>query len=503
MLLNKMKATIVKYNLIEEGDCIVIGLSGGPDSTCLFHALCLMREEFRLTLHAVHLNHQFRPGDAEVDQRYVEKLCEQWCVPCHSFVMNVNEIAKKQGITSEEAGRNARYQCFYQVAETLQNQAAVCNEKQEIKIAVAQNLNDQAETVLMRIMRGTGTDGLSGIEYKRDGEKGCKVIRPLLDLSREEIEAYCQEQGLQPQMDKTNALPIYTRNKIRLELIPYIREQYNGNIVMALSRLSKISKDDKAYIYSVVDKIVKDHAKVKVHSEQDALASIPLKVLQAAHPAVRHRILLMLFGKIGLSQDVQTAHLEGADVVINDGKTSSMAHFPNHYRLRISYGMVELYKEVENEKQDFYYGIDKYQEEHCIEIVPLNQTVKIKLMKVVREEGGKTSAALEFCKKELGSKWDSGQNVALDADKIQKQQANLAIRTRMQGDFITPKGMVGTKKLKNFFIDEKIEKEQRNRIPLLCLGSEVLWIVGNRMSENYKVDEETKNVLVLEFFESI
>lgn len=503
MLINKMKSTIAEYKLIEKGDCIVVGLSGGPDSMCLFHALYSMKEELYLSLFAVHLNHQFRPGDAEDDQAFVEGFCRGLDIPCYSFVIDVNQMAKEQGITGEEAGRNARYQCFYEVAKKIRSEEISYKEGSVIKIAVAQNLNDQAETLLMRIMRGTGTDGLSGIQYKRKGECETEVIRPILDLKREEVELYCQENNLVPRIDKTNEQPIYTRNKVRLELIPYLQKNYNGNIIMALSRLSKIATKDKEYIYSVVNKTVEEHAKVKESGGVGYFASMPLKVLQEAPLAIRHRVIMVMFGKIGLNQDIQTAHLDAANTVIDEGRTSSIAHFANNYRLKISYGMVEFYKMSERLNQDFFYSINKYQQESLIEIVELNCKLRVRLSKVLNEDNVEDLSAIEFCKKQLGEKWGSAYNVALDGDKIQSKQASLVIRNRLQGDFIVPKGMTGRKKLKNFFIDGKIEKEQRDEIPLLSLGSEILWIIGSRISENYKVDEGTKNVLILEYFGNI
>ena len=242
MITEKVKTTIINNSLIEKGEHIVIGLSGGPDSVCLFHTLNQLKEEFDITLHTVHINHGLRPGAADEDQKYVETLCAEYQIPCHSFTFDVNRIAKEAGISSEDAGRQVRYQSFFEVAEKIENETG-CS----VRIAVAQNRNDQAETVLMRILRGTGTDGLCGIEYLRKEKGKGIIIRPLLDISREEIEQYCSENHLNPQIDLTNLKPIYTRNKIRLELLPYLRGNFNTNITAALNRLSKIAKEDKDY----------------------------------------------------------------------------------------------------------------------------------------------------------------------------------------------------------------------------------------------------------------
>ncbi|MEG2199031.1 MAG: tRNA lysidine(34) synthetase TilS [Anaerovorax sp.] len=498
-----MIRTILDYKLIDDGDCIVVGLSGGPDSLCLFHALYSIKDQWHLKLFAVHVNHQFRPGDAEQDQKFVETFCKNLKVPCYSFVIDVNQLAKEQGITGEEAGRNVRYQCFDEIAEKMKQEETGYRPGTPVKIAVAQNLNDQGETILMRMMRGTGTDGLSGIGYKRKDVHGNQIIRPLLDLTREEIEQYCEENSLVPQIDKTNAQPIYTRNKVRLELIPYLQKNYNENILLALNRLCKIAKDDKEYLYGNVDKLIKEQVKVKEANQLGVFATIPLKVLQKAHPAIGHRVMMTVFGMGGLNQDIQTIHLEGADGVIREGRTSSVAQFPNGYGLKVSYDMIEFYKITKNESHDFFYAIEKYQSESLVEINELNHRLRVKLMKVLNEADGEKISPVDFCKRQLGEEWGSRYHVVLDGDKIQNQQANLAIRTRLAGDFIVPKGMTGRKKLKNFFIDAKIQKEQRDKMPLLSLGSEIVWIVGVRISENYKVDQGTKNILVLEYFKNI
>ncbi|WP_051280744.1 tRNA lysidine(34) synthetase TilS [Anaerovorax odorimutans] len=453
MIIEKVKNTILNNGLLEKGEHIVIGLSGGPDSVCLFHVLNEIREEFNITLHAVHVNHQFRPGAAEEDQNYVELLCKKYDIPCYSFTYDVNKIASDEGISGEEAGRNVRYKSFYKIANKINSQ--------KVKIAVAQNLNDQAETLLMRIIRGTGTDGLSGIEYMRSGEGGFSIIRPLLDISRKEIEEYCAVNNLNPRIDHTNLQAIYTRNKVRLELIPYIEENFNKNIMLALNRLANIAKEDKEYIYSVVDKIIEKYAK----QNEENLISIDLNILKNLYPAVRNRVIIRLFKKIGLIQDISAVHLKAAENILEEAKTSSSVDFPNDYGIRISYGNAELYKK--NDDKDNYYELNGY----------LKSKILMDLKNICLNENTQ----------------------AFDYDKIKNSGCKLILRTRKQGDYICPKGMKGTKKLQDFFVDAKIKKERRDFIPLVCLGSEVIWIIGYRISENYRLKEETAHILLLEY----
>ena len=255
MLKDKVEKTIKENNLIQGNQHIILGLSGGPDSLCLFFVLMDIAKGMNLTIHAVHINHKFRPGAAEEDQDYVEKICAQNGVQCSTFVFDCNKIAVDEKITSEEAGRQVRYASFAKAAQNLVDNGI---KRSNIKIAVAQNADDQSETILFRILRGTGTDGLKGISYMRNDEQGNTIIRPLLDVCRKEIEEFCEEKNLNPRIDKTNLEPLYTRNKIRLNLIPYLQREYNENIKETIARLGKISCIDSDYFFHETEKIYED-----------------------------------------------------------------------------------------------------------------------------------------------------------------------------------------------------------------------------------------------------
>ena len=253
-----IRETIREHNLIENGDHIVIGLSGGPDSVCLFHVLSVMSEEMDLTIYPVHINHQFRPGAAEEDQKYVEDLCDRFGLTANVFTVNCNALAAELGMTSEEAGRKVRYDAFFLMAEKIADELGGAA---RVKIAVGHNANDQAETVLFRILRGTGMDGLAGMAYSRDESRAegestgtYRVVRPLLDVWREDVEAYCEAKGLDPVTDHTNNEGLYARNRIRLDLIPYIEEKYNSNFQEGLVRMAKIAAADKDYFWEETTK---------------------------------------------------------------------------------------------------------------------------------------------------------------------------------------------------------------------------------------------------------
>ena len=338
MLKKRFLETITAYELIEKGDHIVLGLSGGPDSVCLFDLLLEVAGELDLTIHPVHVNHQFRPGAAEEDQAYVEDLCKAKGFLCKSIVVDCNALASETGMTSEEAGRKARYDAFYENAMEILEADGTAS----VKIAVAQNANDQAETILFRLLRGTGIDGLAGIAYKRY-ERGICVIRPLLDFYRDEIEAYCDAKGLNPVTDHTNNEAIYARNKIRLELLPYLEEGYNENIQETLVRLGHIAAADKDFIWQQVQ-MAYEHVLIEDDCVMDERIVMDRAALAALHPAIKHRVLLKAFAAVGLEQDITAERLEAADKIIDKKQGPKMVEFPHGYQLKVAAGRVKISK---------------------------------------------------------------------------------------------------------------------------------------------------------------
>nr|WP_315019959.1 tRNA lysidine(34) synthetase TilS [uncultured Aminipila sp.] len=524
MVENKIRKTILDKNLIEKNEHIIIGLSGGPDSVCLFNALMNLSDELQFTISAVHVNHKFRPGAAEEDQAYVEELCRQRDIQCHSFVYDCNSIAEEKGMSSEEAGRFVRYQSFYEVAKQLIDNKRY--KSTQIKIAVAQNVNDQAETLLMRIIRGTGTDGLAGIEYSREGDYGTTIIRPLLDVSRKDIETYCQENDLRPRIDHTNSQPIYTRNKVRLNLIPQLEKEFNVNVIEGLNRLSRIAKDDKDYFDMQVQEAM-EQAAVVVNDKAETLQgdisgiSFSLVQLKEMHPAIRHRVVKRAFETIGLDQGITTAHLESADKIIDGNNDSASADFPKGYGVAVSYGEVRFFKNdpvtlgyVSNTELKSKLMIRIVKNEGNLKDISKNGTKRfaaLDLSKLLEKLWSKDTPYLEY----IENQDINEKNKDFQQQLIDEIQVMLQIRTRRQGDWMVPLGMSGTKKLQDMFVDEKVYKECRDQVPMVCIGDEVIWIIGDdvsgyktgmkrgRISENYKLDNDTKDIVLLEYLEKL
>ena len=302
MLEDKVLSTIKKYELIKNGDNIVVGVSGGPDSMTLLNVLIHLKEKYKLNyqITVAHINHMIRQ-EAEEETKYVQKFCKKNNIECFIKREKVEELAKEEKTGTEEAGRKLRYSFFDEVSEKVQAN----------KIATAHNSNDNAETVLMNIMRGSGTSGLKGIEPIRDN----KYIRPLIDCSRKEIEEYCNEQKLEPKIDRTNFENVYTRNKIRNLLIPYIQENFNPNIVSSLNRLSELALNENQFIES---KVEESYRQVLIceklgnkENEDKKSVILDLKNFNKLDLVIKNRLMLYTIGRVlGNSQNIEKVHIE-------------------------------------------------------------------------------------------------------------------------------------------------------------------------------------------------
>lgn len=238
MLKEQVIDTIKKYNLIKENDSIVIGVSGGPDSICLLHILNEIKNELNFKIYVAHINHMIRK-EADSETEYVKEFCKNLGIECYIKRIDVVEIANNLKRGTEETGRQIRYEFFNEILEKTNSN----------KIATAHNNNDKVETILMNILRGSGTSGLKGIEAIRDN----MYIRPLINTSREKIEEYCEINKLEPKIDESNNENIYTRNKIRNIVIPYIKQEFNPNIIKTINRLSEVANEENEYLNKVTE----------------------------------------------------------------------------------------------------------------------------------------------------------------------------------------------------------------------------------------------------------
>ncbi len=442
----KMKAFIEKHNLISAGDELVLGVSGGADSMMLLHYFFTHQKLYDVTLKVAHIHHGLRET-ADVDAWFVEESCKQYGVSFYRHDCNIREISKSKKISEEEAGRLERYNFFI----SLLNPNG--------KIVTAHNMNDQAETMLMRFVRGTDIKGLAGILPKRD-----QIIRPMLCLSREEIEAYCKKMQISYRDDETNFEEIYTRNKVRLKCIPYIKEEFNPSIVSVLGRQSELYREEDEFL-SFHSKQLFDDA-CQVFSQQ---ILIKIATLENMHIYMQKRVILLAIEKIIGRKDITSNHLASCIDLISL-QVGREIHLPYGLIVKRDYEYLRLYKEQEEKNADF--CIDLKEGIHYIPEAKMTIEIRKCLYERINQ---------------------NNENIYTKYIDYGKIKNGLQIRTRRASDYIKLKG--GSKKLKKLFTDDKISKVIRDTLPLIADGNEIVWIVGNRLNIDYYITEQTDEIL--------
>ncbi len=453
-IIKKAEENIIKYGMIEKGDNVIIGVSGGFDSMALLDILFRLKDKYGFNITVAHVNHGVRGAEADSDEKYVENRAREYGLEYKSESVDMNGYAEKHRISAEEAGRKLRYRFFNSIEK-----------EKNYKIAVAHNRNDQAETLLMRIMRGTGADGLSGIQYKSG-----RVIRPLLSVSRDEIEKYCSEENLNPRTDSTNLKPIYARNKIRLELIPYIEENFSENIVDSLFRLSENMKRDT----ELLKKISEDTAERLIVRKKKNRIEIDNNEFRKLDESLKARVLRDIIERVkGNLVGIEEVHINSAIELSNKDKTGKSVDITGEIRIKIDYDKLSVEKCENNLEVRYNYKIAVNQK---MEIPEINSELSFAVKDIKEVNMEKNNSNIEY----------------FDYEKI---NGDIYVRNRRNGDKVSLFGMKGRKKLKDYFIDEKIEREKRERIPLIVFGDEIAWVAGYRRSNLAPVDRNTEKVL--------
>lgn len=444
--------TVKKYNMLSRGDTVIAGISGGADSLALLCMLIEYSAEFEINIHAVHINHHLRGIAADNDQAFVENFCRIKNIPCTSYEYDVEQYAADNGLSCEEAGRLLRYSAFEQTA-ALYNSA---------KIATAHHLSDNCETVLHNILRGSGTTGLAGIHPVRG-----KYIRPLIETSRAEIESYLREKDISWCTDETNLHAIYTRNKIRLELIPYLKSNYNASIEAAVNRLSELCREDDDYMRQCTEESFYDCCEAN-----DALGiKLDKNKFALLHTAVKRRLIRYILEYMHLPlKDVHLVHID--DCIKFVLSAQSGAHFKISVCNVIMQQSGVLFTSQATAAEDYEYTISE------------GSSVFI-------DSIGRNISCVRALKYERSNK----DTVFINADNT---NGIFTVRNRRSGDKIHPFGLNGSKKLKDYFIDNKIDVCIRNKIPLIVYNNEVIWIAGMCLNEKYKVTAQTENILKFE-----
>ena len=449
---------IKKYGMIEPGDTIVAGISGGADSVCLLFMLLEIRKHIPFTLKVVHVNHGIRE-DAAKDADFVRDLCSKWEISFELVEKNVKESAREHGLSEEEEGRLVRYEAF---------ERALSGEKG--KIAVAHNSNDRAETMLFHLFRGTGLTGMSGI---RPVNK--KVIRPLLCLKRSEIEKWLEDREISFCTDSTNQQDVYTRNRIRHHILTYAEKEICKGAVTNMNRAADQLLDAEEYISRQTEASMERCVQKGRHGE--VIVRIPEFLKEDEY--LRGRILLACVEQAaGRRKDITAAHIKSI---------ASLFESTGSKELHLPYDLV-VYKK---------YDLGMIQKkEDCRKTALCGQETigayKVTVPSVLKVPGlGRVEFTVfpyqysQNIPEKTYTKW-------FDYDKI---TSSVMLRTRKKGDYLTINSRMGHKSLQDYFVNEKVPREERDRIYLLAEGSHVIWIPGFRISEYYKVHEYTRTIL--------
>lgn len=459
-MLKKIMSYIKDNRLINSGDRILVGLSGGPDSICLLNILFELKKELNIEIGAAHINHLLRGEDAFKDEEYVIKICEEIGIPCFVTRVDINNYSKEHKLSSEMAGRQVRYDFFEEIIK----------KEGFNKIATAHNANDQAETILFRLMRGTGLEGLTGIKVSRDN----KIIRPILCLSRHEVEAYVEQKCLKPRIDKTNFEKIYNRNKIRLDILPYMKENFNEDIIQTLNRMSVLLQKDNEFL----ERLALNSYKKYCIEDVDYFI-IKKEIFKEEEPIISRVLKYALVKYSKSNYDFEMKHINEVSS-LNQKGSGKVIDLPNGIYAENIYG--DIY--IKNKRNKC--NINKKEQKTLISKQEINKQI-VNFGQFIIE-----FSVIDYYQRNAVNLNQDNCIQCFDFDKIND---NILIRKRIDGDKIIPLGMKGTKKLKDIFIDMKIPKEEREHIPILCFDEKIAWIIGIKISEEYKVTKESEKIL--------
>jgi tRNA(Ile)-lysidine synthase len=459
-MITKMLETIKKYNMIEPGDKVLAGVSGGPDSVALLHGLSMLSQQLEIEVFAAHLDHMIRGEESREDARFVENLCQTLGIYCIKEMVDVPKYTEISGLSTEEAARVVRYEFFNRAAASVG----------AFKVALGHNLDDQAETVMMRVIRGTGLKGLGGIEPVRDK----RFIRPLIEVSRNEIETYLHQNGIEYRTDSTNLKPDYRRNSIRLKLLPFIEREYNPNIKRVVANMSEVLRWDIDFIENAADTAYNEAIMKSEHGS----VIIALDSVLKAPLAISTRMVRKACGQaIGGLKDIELVHIKQILNFARSRGTGRMTQLPHGLSIRKQGCCLIFSKATKQPVGDFEY------------------TLSIPGSVVVYESGVRISADV-IVTSEKDQKTPPGVlREYIDFGKI--STSKLLVRNRRPGDRFSPLGLNGYKKLKDFLIDLKVPVDERDKIPLVTDGENILWVVGYRISDIHRINRDTQRLLRL------
>ncbi len=481
----QMHRFILRHAMIKNGEIVLVAVSGGADSLALLYSLHALHPQLNCQLHVAHLNHCLRP-DADADADFVQQHAADLGVPCTLQRTDVPRLVKQWKLSVETAARKARYQFYEEVSKQIG----------ATKVALGHHQGDTAETVLMNLLRGSGSTGLKGIPSVRD----IKFIRPLAGFTRQQIETFLASKGLVPRQDSTNTDTRYLRNRIRHALIPRLESDYNPNIKVGLSRTADVLGAESEYLDTVAQEAfetcrVRDSDRVKVLAASESVV-LDRAEFQQFHIAVQRRILRLSFFEMSRDTgDLYFSHCEAMLSLIEGDAPSAILALPNGLRFRRVYQYL-IFEVNINSRSPFPIEIERF-------VYPLAVPGKTFIAALNTEI---TADLGDIRSRELRTLPDGRFEAIFDYEKVKGAFADtsseispLTVRNRRQGDRFQPYGMRGTKKVKDFFIDAKVPRDERDCIPMLVCGDEILWLVGYTTSEPFKIHPGTRQYLYLRY----
>ena len=459
---DKVKDFVKENEMLARNCAVIAGVSGGNDSMTMLHLLRRLREIWHFHLRVVHVNHGIRGAEADRDQRMVETICTEWNIPCSVYRYDVPELSVKWKLGTEETGRIVRRQTFDAETHKCRKQYAV------VRTALAHNKNDLAETMLHHLARGTGLRGLCSLKPV-NGE----VIRPLLCLERREIDDYIRECGIPSVLDSTNLEDEYTRNRIRRHLLPVMEREINAKTVEHMAETSRLLSEAEEFLTDEAAQLAADYR------EPDGSYCLGEGFFQKKQILKSYGVRTILEKLSGRSRDLTQTHIRQV-LELYSCRVSKRISLPYGLEAVRTYDGVILRKKIQQKP-----GTEGRKEQE-IPLPAISEEVETPFgrftIKVFSYSGEK------ILEKKY-TKW-------FDCDKI---KCSLSVRTRKTGDYLIVGRDGGRKKLTRCMIDDKFPKETRDQVPLIADGGEILWIIGGRISERYKITSCTRNVLEITY----
>ncbi len=455
-----VEATICRHHMLASGDTVLVGVSGGPDSVALLHCLVELRSSWSVHLVVVHLNHQLRGATADQEAAFVERLASRLEVPCEIGSRDVASYGAEHRLSIQEAARAVRYAFYDEVAAR----------RGAGKIALGHQANDNAESVLMHVLRGTGPRGLAGIPPVRDG----RIIRPLIDLGRLQILRFLEERGSEYVRDHSNLDPKYLRTRIRHELLPLLKENFNPKVVHALTRLASIVRQEEDFFNQQIRSAFQD----LVLEQRTNRITLSASGLARLHPALLQRLVrqavLSLRGNL---KRLGHNHVGAVVRLVKGPLPSGRLDLPNG-----------VWVVRDRDEVTFSVGAPESRPRFEYHVAGPGTTL-------IREIG--TCLRLSVC--DASEVVVTGKHhpttAFLDLDAV---SFPVIVRSLRRGDRFRPLGMSGSQKLKAFFINHKVPRSKRHRCPLLLSGGRIVWVGGYRIDDSAKITEKTKRVLTAE-----